>query len=980
MPIDRESVLQTAQKYAEKKKYDRAILEYQKIIQVDPSDARTLLKMGDLQVKMGAYADSIATYERVGRHYVSLEFFVKAVWVYKQIGEILHKHVPHLEDRYAHIGPKLAELYQNLGLTSDALATLDEVATRLQKQQRDTEAIEVFKKTIELDPNNPIPHLRLAEALSRARDPEAAAAVFGTAASLLIKRGRPADALKVLERLLHHKQDPQQAKVAAELYLQRETPNDGLQALAKLQICFQANPKDLDTLALLARAFVVIGQADKGIEVRKEMARIAREQNKPDLFRRLVEELSRAAPDDEQVRQFAASLPAIGGGPPAASDRPAAREPGPAAAAPHELPGRAAHLPRVSGPIIESVEIDEELLEDEHVLEAEASHDDVPHSFDVPSRLSVTGRTSHTERINASPYAEEDDDYPEMSVEEADDLLVPANEEAIGELLEEAASLRRRRMYTSAIESLRIGLELDANSIELRQALRDVLIEAGRIDDAVDEAFALASLQLDRLDGEGAARSLSEILAFDPGNERAFDMLRELGYEAPLSAFPDTRRSPDSSSPPPSSERASSERAVPEEQHARRASFDDLGDLYDPDAPLPTYELDELGTGDIEASMFTEETLPRGSLPFDRRAQIPTPTAVQGDPTLGRRAKLGELAIDDPFGSSELPLPEFPLEALGYDGQRNTAPLDPTSRDTYADSPPEGEAELELTSRQSISSRPVIELEDALEEADFFASRGLYGDARAVLREQLSRTPNHPLLQERIQELEHQERGGSAQASGTRVVPASVDERSFDVAASLDALENLEEVTGPIDLSSFGQVDVEEVFAKFKEGVGKHVSVDEADIHYDLGIAYKEIGKVDDALREFQLAAAQGGARACVCESLIGQIHMERGALVAAIEAFLRGLQVPTRTTEQETMLSYELGTAYEQKNLFKEALGAYQRVARHNPNYRDALERVRRLSKYEPPRTSSRAVAVGAEDDEFDRAFDEIIGDGKLP
>jgi len=125
VPIDRESVLQIAQKYAEKKKYDRAIVEYQKIIQVDPSDVRTLLKMGDLQVKMGAHADSIATYERVGRHYVALGFFVKAVWVYKQIAEILTKHVPHLEERYAHVAPKLAELYQNLGLTSDALATLD---------------------------------------------------------------------------------------------------------------------------------------------------------------------------------------------------------------------------------------------------------------------------------------------------------------------------------------------------------------------------------------------------------------------------------------------------------------------------------------------------------------------------------------------------------------------------------------------------------------------------------------------------------------------------------------------------------------------------------------------------------------------------------------------------------------------------------------------------------------------------------------
>src|SRR5678815_920517 len=95
--IDREALLQSAQKYTDKKKYDRAILEYQKIIQVDPGDARTLLKMGDLQVKMGAYAEAIATYDRVGRQYAQQGFHVKAVWVYKQIREILHKHVPQLE-------------------------------------------------------------------------------------------------------------------------------------------------------------------------------------------------------------------------------------------------------------------------------------------------------------------------------------------------------------------------------------------------------------------------------------------------------------------------------------------------------------------------------------------------------------------------------------------------------------------------------------------------------------------------------------------------------------------------------------------------------------------------------------------------------------------------------------------------------------------------------------------------------------------
>ncbi len=160
------------------------------------------------------------------------------------------------------------------------------MATRLQRQNRDQEAIDVFRKIVDLDPTNPLPHLRLAEALSRAKDIDGAVLEFGIAAGQLAKLGRRDDALKVLERLLHHKPDAVHARTAAELYLGAAAANDGMQALAKLQICFQANPRDLDTLGPLARAFTQIGQAAKAIEVQKEMARIARDTGKTELFQR----------------------------------------------------------------------------------------------------------------------------------------------------------------------------------------------------------------------------------------------------------------------------------------------------------------------------------------------------------------------------------------------------------------------------------------------------------------------------------------------------------------------------------------------------------------------------------------------------------------------------------------------------------------------------------------------------------------------
>ncbi len=115
MAVDRDKILQAAQKLVEKKRYDKAIVEYQKLVVDDPKDVRTLLKIGDLYLKMEQHADAIGTYERVGQFYSAQGLHLKAIAVYKQIREIIHKHVPHLEDRFGHIVPKLAQTYSQPG-------------------------------------------------------------------------------------------------------------------------------------------------------------------------------------------------------------------------------------------------------------------------------------------------------------------------------------------------------------------------------------------------------------------------------------------------------------------------------------------------------------------------------------------------------------------------------------------------------------------------------------------------------------------------------------------------------------------------------------------------------------------------------------------------------------------------------------------------------------------------------------------------
>jgi tetratricopeptide (TPR) repeat protein len=852
VPIDREKVNQAAQKYVEKKKYDRAIAEYQRIIQEDPNDARTLLKIGDLQARLEAYPEAIATYDRVGQYYSSQGFALKAIAVYKQIRELIKKHAPDLADRYGHIVPKLAEIYSQLGLTSDALAAYDEVATRLQRGGRDREAIDVFRKMVELDQGNPLPHLRLAEACCRVQSLDEAIDLFWRAAELLINLQRRDDALKVVERILHFRVDPRYARIAAELYIERGTREDGLQALSKLQICFQADPRDLETLALLARAFALIGQDGKALEVQKEMARLAREQGKLDLYKELLQHLRRVAADDEAVK----ALDSV-------------RAPAPSSAPP-------------SSPLS---------LPDSQVEVVESSP---PPSRRAPMQSSPDVVVTVDEHMEAAEEV-----YGAGSF----DARAHARKAIV-----DADSFRKLRLFPKAIETLHIALEIDPRSIEIRSRLRDILIESGDREGAIAETVNLAALFLDRGEVGQAEPLLREVVTIEPTHAAATAMLEQVragtAYGGQSQDTTNTKTAP-----------------------GRPAL-----DTYDPSEPLPSYDLEEVGADQALSKDHTTST------------------------TTGPRLML----VDEPFSSEAHPLPSFPL------GEAQTVDEGDIDVDDLDETPPPSRISAEQEA-----------LEEALEEADFFAARGLYEDARAILADQLTKTPNHRLVIERLREVE--ESLGSSGSSQTieRSMLArgnTAESEELDVAVSLSGLDQElpPESVGDVT-SSMVHVDVDQVFMKFKAGVRAQVAEADSATHYDLGVAYKEMGLLAEAIAEFE-AAARDPHRECMCYAMMGLIYLEQNDLERSAESYIKALAAQSKTVEQEMSLYYDLGIVYEMKGAKKEALYYFQKIARRDPGYRDIADRIQALTPgAEPPKQAQSARAVN-DDDDFERAFDDLF------
>ncbi len=902
MAVDREKILQSAAKLAERKQFGKAIAELQKLVADDPKDVRTLLHIGDYYLKDEKPVEAITTYERVGQAYAQSAAKLKAIAVYKRIREIVHKHVPHLEDRFGHIVPQLAEIYTDLGLTSDALAAYDEVATRLQRAGRDRDAIDIFRKIVDLDPQNPLPHLRLGEAYLRVKDVEKAMACFGAASEILLKLGRKDDALKVVERVLQHRQEARFAKVAAEIYLERSGHADGMAALTKLQICFKENPKDLDTLRLLAKAFDKLGQPNKSVEVLKEAARVAKE-NKPEAFAGLMEQLVARAPNDEAVKQLMTRTAAPAPIPPT--------PPPPIRTAPAQ-------------PSRYSIDVE---VDDDVVLEA----DDI---------------------AELEPGSEEP--FPMRQSVPAVETIDPV--QRARQLLAQADNAKRGRDYDFAVALLIEGIDLLPASRDLREKLYEVLLESGDQAEAIRQMLAYARWMTGEQDVEGAARLLDEILLLEPGQPDAMAMLRDLGYqiEAPgevLYAEPDYVPS-----------------AVPQPAPAG----------YDPYAPLPSYDLEEVSA--VEVMNLSVQPPPDAAEPPIYAS--PVPLAGPADANFEATRQFATAQLDDPFATGE------PLPAFSLDDEATQFIQVPPMHDTGPAPAPAMPA--------APTSSPQLD-EESLEEVEFFASHGMFEEAKNLLDEQLARLPNHPLLLERKRDLElmaASAAGGVGDGSGTRIVPRTqsspAEDRSFDIAASLDALDALDGGPQPqAQATSLAddprQVSVETVFEQFKAGVAAQISESDAGTHYDLGVAYREMGLFADAINEFSLAA-RDPARDCICQSMIGSIWRHQGNIEAAIDAFIRGLKASLQTREQQLMLLYEIGDAYEAWRAPDSAYYYFQELAKIDPNYADMrgniVDRIRRVEPAHMHAKAPAARAVGAESmsDEFDAALDDLLGGGSFP
>ncbi len=758
------------------------------------------------------------------------------------------------------------------------------------------------------------------------------------------------------------------ARELAEIYLQR---NDQKRALAKLQVCFKADPRDIDTLRLLATAFQGLGQTSKTISVYKELARAYADRGQHTESEQTWDQVAQLDPNDPDV----------------AARRPAAVAPEPEPMMPQRTGTTGA------APVY------------------------------TPQPPVTAAAPVYQPRRSPVPTAPP----PEAAA--------PKRTDSLGKLLTETDVYVKYGLHDKALEHLRKVFAVEPENIDAHEKAYAIYVASNNHAQAAEQLLNVLRLHTRIGDRERAAPYLNTILQQNPSHPEVPVFVQLLGTAATGAApshdsqaeMPDDAILVDSSddevivADEPGDEPISAEVAISGEEAIEAPEYvpdemaiapDDaaaaaqvevdpppVADEYVEPAPIvsdeegfepPTASMalsEEPRTGEFEAPAVIEDELPPDPEP------LPEPDAFDATPALGTPS-LGDDAHEAPTRAMKAFDPSLLGAALRTqqvapvkleDLPRSGGPSS-TMSDEEEFEPPPVEPPQDLPLEDEVIEQPQAfapeepveqpveappEDEPASEECDeatFFIEQGLLDEAREILETVLIAYPDH----QRAARLLAQVEGGGA-APTVDAPPPAVDGAPLN-GESKDAFDLAQELAD--ELGDFGgeaeaaapalggdddyQVSVEEVFAEFKKGLEKVVKPEDVDTHYDLGIAYKEMGLVDDAISEFTIArkGCVGKKKEVDCLTMAGLLQMQKGDFAMAVDAFLQALTSEHATGEVEKATRFELAAAYEGAGHAGRALTQYLKVQASDPDYRDVSTHVDRLSAVatpedDPPSTS---------------------------
>ncbi|MEK6374516.1 MAG: tetratricopeptide repeat protein [Acidobacteriota bacterium] len=972
MAVQRDKVIASAEKLVAKGKIEPAIKEYERLLEDNPNDVNTLNRIGDLWVRINRNDEAVKVFGKIADHYGRDGFFLKAIAIYKKINKldpskldvyakladlyakqglameaksqyqvladyylkhgdpgnalVIYRKISDLDPNSINVHVKLADLYSQNNQTGEALKEYDRVGRMLLKRGMLDEAVQVFKKALKIDARNVELVESLVTALLEAKDYENAQAIVETAleanknnprllaawARILISKGDINSARSALERGLEaDPNEPAIRETLADLNLRQGNADKALEmlfplaeraigrgergaAVEQLNRILRVDSGHTPTLERLVGIYMKLNEETNILASMNSLAEAHIAKGRYDEASKVLERLIQREPQNAQHRNKLSFVKSQMGGV-------------------DTVPGRVKETP--TPPPMPKMEIEEPApsfeLDDSPgmALDLDASPAielDLSGGFDLPA---------------APPPRFE----PEMEIEEA-----PAEEggedlDFITEHLTEAEVFAKYGLAEKAIEHLRAVIERAPKHAAAHDKLYCILLDEGEVDAAraaanqyiaiLEEKGDDAAVHEVRNEFTSRGHALAPSVAAPPPppapapelveDEISFDLDTaspefaletsapiEIETESPVMLF----------EPKPEPEPEPEPEAEPELTPAIEFEPEAEPELMIEEPPLPVAE--EASSPDAEPFFGIEAEQP------------PQPTAPSAEEIGEVDFYIEQELFDEARQKVDALVVRFPANTdVIKRGKRLDAAVAAASAIAAAapkpaPPPPPAPSTPPILSRDEIES----ELLSAIPDEDDWVAPPPPPPAAA----------EPPPLPEPVAE---------------EGLFADEDD-FFDLAAELES--EMEEDAEQISLSEEEQ-SLEEIFKEFKKGVEQQLDSEDYDTHYNLGIAYKEMGLTDEAIGEFQLAS-KDPKRAVECASMLGLCFLEKGMPQLAIKWYRKGLEMPEISEEEHIGLLYDLGSAYMEVGDTDNAQKAFMEVYGMNSNYREIVTMIKQL------------------------------------
>ncbi|MDD2336886.1 MAG: tetratricopeptide repeat protein [Geobacteraceae bacterium] len=136
----------------------------------------------------------------------------------------------------------------------------------------------------------------------------------------------------------------------------------------------------------------------------------------------------------------------------------------------------------------------------------------------------------------------------------------------------------------------------------------------------------------------------------------------------------------------------------------------------------------------------------------------------------------------------------------------------------------------------------------------------------------------------------------------------------------------------------------DDIFSRFKDTPKQDYEQGDTETHYNLGIAYIEMGLHDEAIKEFRISANDPD-RKLDSLTLQGLCFRDQGNYGDAEELFTALLSLDALDSDRILALRYELGLLYEAAGRQEEALQVFREIFGNNPGFRDTMQKIAFLS-----------------------------------